>query len=157
MCWLFLSCGLVVSCIYFIAAIAFMMTIVGAPCGYQLFKLGCLSLSPFGLAIRDYTLTSTPSGSCCSPRSSCPCVLTFVANCLWLPLGILLVFVHVVGATAAACSIVGIPFVYVHLKLASFALCPFGKETYVGGGGGGGGEGRVVTVEEVVQRGYMTV
>lgn len=53
---------------------------------------------------------------------------TFPSNILFLPLSIVLLVVHLIAALVCACTIVGIPFSYAHLKLASLAVCPFGRD-----------------------------
>ena len=55
-------------------------------------------------------------------------------NILFLPLSIILLVVHLIAALICACTIVGIPFSYAHLKLASLAVCPFGRDQEGGRG-----------------------
>ena len=127
--WLLCSGGLVIATFYFVFAILFTMTIIGAPCGYQLFKLGKLALFPFGSEIYNYRREET---SCVG--AGCGCIFTLLANIIWLPLGCLLLTLHFLLGFLSFCSIIGIPFAYAHLKLASLAICPFGSETFICGG-----------------------
>ena len=127
--WLVCSGGLIISLIYFTFALLFTMTIVGAPCGYQLFKLGKLALSPFGSELQNYKRDD--KSSCIG--SSCNCIFILLANLIWLPLGIFLVLLHTILGVISFCSIVGIPFAYAHFRLACLAVCPFGVEVCGGG------------------------
>ena len=49
----FLLGGLIVALMYFAAGLLMCITIIGAPFGVQLFKLGALALFPFGKEVRD--------------------------------------------------------------------------------------------------------
>mmetsp|Transcript_10629 Transcript_10629/g.28218 ORF Transcript_10629/g.28218 Transcript_10629/m.28218 type:complete len:108 (-) Transcript_10629:447-770(-) len=87
------------------------MTIVGIPLGRQLFKMGRLSMVPFGM--------HTSYGQM-SP-------LQVIANILWSVLfGWELFLASLVSAVFLACTIVGIPFALQHLKLMRVCLAPFG-------------------------------
>lgn len=111
--WILLG-GFIVALLYVIGGIILCCTIVGIPFGVQLFKLGVLSLTPFGKSIET---TGFASG----------CV-GIVMNLLWiLAGGIELVIVHVLLALMFAVTIVGLPFAKQHLKMARLALMPFGS------------------------------
>jgi len=115
--WIFCGGGLVVGILYYVVGFVLCCTIVGAPCGFQLFKLGNLALWPFGQHLHGGAWGE--GGENCG-MPSC------LGNVLFLPLGIVLVLVHLLCAIVNACSIVGIPFAVQHFKLANMALCPFG-------------------------------
>jgi len=56
--------------------------------------------------------------------------MSLIGNILWIVLGggILLFLEYLVGGIALCLTIIGIPFARQHMKLASLALTPFGKE-----------------------------
>ncbi|MCK4765554.1 MAG: YccF domain-containing protein [Candidatus Aminicenantes bacterium] len=113
---LWLVCGgLFVFLHYLMAGALMCLTIVGIPFGLQVIKMAQLSLFPFGKDVVD-----RGRGSGC---------LSVIMNVLWLVLGgIWIALHHLVWALILAVTIVGIPFAVQHLKLASLALTPFGKE-----------------------------
>jgi uncharacterized membrane protein YccF (DUF307 family) len=91
------------------------LTIIGIPFGIQVIKLAHLSLWPFGKDVVD-----RGRGSGC---------LALLMNILWLFLGgFWIALHHLVWALILGITIVGIPFAAQHIKLASLALTPFGKE-----------------------------
>ncbi len=91
------------------------MTIVGIPFGWQCIKLSMLGLTPFGCRIVD------------SPRAN-GCLSTLM-NIIWILIGgIWIALTHLILALFLGITIIGIPFAKQHLKLASLALTPFGKE-----------------------------
>ena len=112
--WLIFG-GLLMSASYFILSLAYCITIIGIPVGVQLFKLGLLSLSPFGHDIvdRDGVMGCWP----------------MFLNVLWIVFGGLeMALTHAVIGLLFCITIVGIPFGMQHFKLAILALMPFGKE-----------------------------
>ena len=113
--WIVLG-GFLLALIYFLGGVVLCCTIVGIPFGLQLFKLGVLSLTPFG---RDVSTTGFASGC-----------LGVTMNVLWILVGgIELVFVHLILALVLAITIVGLPFARQHIKMARLALMPFGSDT----------------------------
>ena len=52
--WIVFGGGIPISILYFVAGLLFCVTIVGIPCGLQLFKLAFLALFPFGNSIERY-------------------------------------------------------------------------------------------------------
>jgi len=112
--WLILG-GFLISLEYLISSILLIITIIGIPFGLQTLKLASLALWPFG---RDAMYIEKSSG----------CVST-VMNILWILLGgIWIAATHLVLALLFFISIIGIPFALQHMKLASVALVPFGRE-----------------------------
>jgi uncharacterized membrane protein YccF (DUF307 family) len=93
------------------------MTIIGIPFGMQLIKLSFLGLFPFGKRIRDTQLANG-------------CLFTLF-NIIWIITGGLIIsLTHLVFALICGVTIIGIPFALQHIKLASVALTPFGKDVY---------------------------
>ena len=113
--WIVLGGGLVLAFEYFFAGLVLCCTIVGIPFGVQCMKLAGLSLLPFG---RDVVSRERATG----------CVATLM-NILWIITGgIIVSLTHVVFALLCAITIIGIPFAKQHMKLASLAFAPFGKQ-----------------------------
>lgn len=107
--------GLFIFLHYLVAGVLMCLTIVGIPFGIQVIKMAQLSLLPFGRDVVD-----RGRGSGC---------LSVIMNILWLVLGgIWIALHHLVWALILGITIIGIPFAAQHLKLASLALTPFGKE-----------------------------
>ena len=112
--WLIFG-GLLVSACYFIMGLLYCITIIGIPVGVQLFKLGMLSLSPFGHDVVD--------------RDGVMGCWSLGLNILWVVFGGLeMALTHAVIGLLFCITIVGIPFGMQHFKLALLALTPFGKE-----------------------------
>ena len=112
--WLFLG-GLLTSLMYWFAGLLMCITVIGIPFGVQLFKIGGLSLWPFG---RDF-VPKADSGSC----------LQVVFNVLWILLGWWeIALMHLIFGLILCCTIVGIPWGLQHFKIALATILPFGKE-----------------------------
>lgn len=106
--------GLAVALEYFAAGISLCCTIIGIPFGIQMFKLGLMSLFPFG----QQTVTQ-PSGNGC---------IFSIFNILWMFTGgLVIAFTHLIFGILLCITVVGIPFGLQHFKLMSLALWPFGK------------------------------
>lgn len=111
--WFILG-GFLLGMWYIIVGLLFCITIIGIPFGYQLMKLGVMSMFPFG---------QTPEFE----NGSMGCASLFF-NVLWILIGgIELAIAHVVLALIFFVTIIGIPFGMQHLKLAKLALVPFGQ------------------------------
>lgn len=122
--WIVFGGGIPVAALYLIGGILFCVSVVGFPCGLQLLKLARLALFPFGNAIASHERNNgSAAGSI-----NVDCFCHNLGNILFLPLSIVLLVVHLIAALVCACTIVGIPFSYAHLKLASLAVCPFGRD-----------------------------
>lgn len=107
--------GLLMSACYFVMGLLYCITIIGIPVGVQLFKLGLLSLSPFGHDVVD--------------RGGAMGCWSIFLNVLWIVFGGLeMALTHAVIGLLFCITIVGIPFGMQHFKLAVLALTPFGKE-----------------------------
>jgi uncharacterized membrane protein YccF (DUF307 family) len=106
--------GFAVALEYFTAGIALCCTIIGIPFGIQMFKLGLMSLVPFG----QQTVTQ-PSGTGC---------IYSIFNIIWMFTGgLVIAFTHLLFGVLLCITIIGIPFGKQHFKLMSLALWPFGK------------------------------
>ncbi|NSL86148.1 YccF domain-containing protein [Chitinophaga solisilvae] len=112
--WLIFG-GFVVFVEYMISGILFCLTIIGIPFGLQCFKIGLLTLFPFGRQVRE---VPGPTG----------CIAT-VFNIIWIFTGgIWVALSHLVFGLLLALTIIGIPFARQHFKLMSLTFAPFGKE-----------------------------
>jgi uncharacterized membrane protein YccF (DUF307 family) len=115
--WMILGGGIFISFFYLIGGLVICLTIIGIPFGIQLIKLGIFSLAPFG-----QTLNYERAGNGC---------LNLFFNILWIILGgFYITIIHMVFALLTAITIVGLPFAKQHIKLAAFALIPFGTISY---------------------------
>ena len=108
--------GFVVAMEYFASGIAACCTIVGIPFGVQLFKLGLLSLFPFGS-----NTVPTYNG----PAMGC---IYTIFNLLWMFTGgIVIAGTHLLFGLLFCITIIGIPFGLQHFKLMKLAFWPFGR------------------------------
>jgi len=113
--WIIFGGGILICLEYLIGGLVLCLTIVGIPFGVQCFKLAFLGLVPFGKRI-----VSTESSSGC---------LSTLMNILWILCGgIWITLTHVIFALLCTITIIGLPFAKQHIKLASLALLPFGKD-----------------------------
>lgn len=100
---------------YLLGGLILCITIIGIPFGIQCMKLSILGLVPFGKEI----VTKESAGGC----------LSIFMNILWIICGgIWISLTHLFFALILAITIIGIPFAKQHLKFASLALTPFGRE-----------------------------
>ena len=107
--------GFIAALMYWIAGLLLCITIIGIPFGVQLFKIGTLSLWPFG-----HELVSTANDGGC---------LQIIFNILWIILGWWeIALTHLTFGLILCCTIIGIPWGMQHFKLALASLLPFGKE-----------------------------
>ncbi len=100
---------------YFTGSLAIAVTIIGIPFAVQTFKLGLLSLWPFGAEVRN---TDVPSGCIRIPLN----ILWIIFGGLWAWL------VHILFGVLLFVTVIGIPFAKQHFKLAGLALTPFGRD-----------------------------
>ena len=111
--WLIFG-GFMIAVEYVLASLVLMVTIVGIPFGLQTLKFASLALWPFG---RDAVYREKTSG----------CVSTLM-NIIWILCGgIWIAATHLLFALLLAITIIGIPFAGHHVKLASVAIAPFGR------------------------------
>ena len=113
--WIILGGGLILFIQYIVSGIALCVTIIGIPFGLQCFKLAIFSLAPFGARAID---TSASTG--CLP---------VLFNVIWILIGgIWIALTHLILALVFTLTIIGIPFAVQHVKMAGFAIAPFGKQ-----------------------------
>lgn len=113
--WVILGGGIFIFLEYFIGGIILCFTIIGIPFGLQCIKLSILGFAPFGVKIVD--------------KRREPGLLVIIMNIIWVFVaGLGIALTHLVLALILAITIIGIPFAKQHLKFASLALIPFGKE-----------------------------
>lgn len=112
--WLIFG-GLLFAVGYFIAGLAFCITIIGIPFGVQLFKIGAYMLHPYGYRVYD---DISADGGC----------LSVILNLLWICcFGVELAIMHVTIGILFYLTIIGFSFGNMHFRMAYLALFPFGK------------------------------
>jgi len=100
---------------YFVVGFMFCISIIGIPFGLQCFKIGILTLSPFGKQV----VTTPSSGGC----------LILLFNLIWIVTGgLYTACMHLIFALLLFITVIGIPFGRQHLKLLELTLTPFGKK-----------------------------
>ena len=113
--------GLLAGLAWFLAGIIAAITIIGLPWAFACFRIGSYTLWPFG---RDVVWASELTGR---PPGAMG-VLRFLGNVIWfVPIGFMLMVIHVAAALACFVTIVGIPFGWAHLKLAAASVFPLGQ------------------------------
>jgi len=114
--WLIFG-GLLTFIEYMIGGFLLCITIIGIPFGLQCFKIGFLSLMPFGRQVRD-----VPGPTGC---------LSTLFNIIWIFCGgIWIALTHLGFGILLTITIIGIPFARQHFKLMALSFTPFGKEIY---------------------------
>ena len=109
--------GVVMAAEYMISGLILCMTIIGIPFGLQIFKLGLLSLFPFGQKV--VTKENSVGMGC----------LNLIMNLIWLIFGgVIIMLSHLALGIIFCLTIVGIPFGLQHFKLMLIALTPFGRD-----------------------------
>lgn len=109
--------GLIVALEYFLSGLLLCATIIGIPFGIQCFKIGILTLLPFGREVREVP----GEGGC----------LQTVFNILWIFTGgIWIAFTHLIFGILLGITIIGLPFAKQHFKLMRLSFTPFGKDIY---------------------------
>ena len=103
---------------YVFGGFAMMLTIIGIPFGIQMIKLGVLCLWPFGSTFKINT--------------ELPGCLSAILNIIWLFVaGFWISITHLVFGILLTITIIGAPWGAQHLKLAGFALAPFGRSIHI--------------------------
>jgi uncharacterized membrane protein YccF (DUF307 family) len=117
--WLIFG-GFFAALAWFAAAILFALSIVGLPWARAAANIGFFTLWPFGQTAiaRDELTGRGDLGTG---------VFGSLGNIVWLLLiGWWLALGHLAAAVTLACTIIGIPFAWQHVKLAGMALWPIG-------------------------------
>ncbi len=108
--WLIFG-GLLSAIVWYLLGLLLCITIIGIPVGKQLFKLGSLTLLPFGKDVKT-KFDKHP-----------------IANIIWLILvGWEMAIAYVATGLIYCVTIIGIPFGMQWFKLAVLALFPFGAK-----------------------------
>lgn len=110
--------GFAIALEYFVAGIAMCLTIIGIPFGLQVFKLGALSLLPFG----HRSVTVEENRGCFALLMN---IIWFFVGGFWIAL------THFALGVLFCVTIIGIPFGLQHFKLMTVALSPFGRDIVV--------------------------
>jgi uncharacterized membrane protein YccF (DUF307 family) len=98
--WIVAAGGGVIAFVYLFLGLMLVCTVVLAPFGLQLIKLGRFALAPFGKHV---------DGLCNSNRALKPMdAVPLLLNALWFPVGLLLVLFHLLCGLACACTCYGI-------------------------------------------------
>ena len=114
LCWIIFG-GLFIFFEYLLTGFILCLTIIGIPFGLQCFKIGALSLTPFGKKIID---KEGASGS-----------VSVVLNVIWIIMGgIWIALSHLLLGVILCITVIGIPFGIQHFKLMKLAFMPFGKD-----------------------------
>ena len=106
---------------WLIAAVIMAITIVGIPWARAAFNIASYAMMPFGrkAVSRAEHLGTHDVGT--GPLGLLGNIIWLVLAGWWLALG------HLITAIVLAITIIGIPFAWVHLKLAGISLWPIGK------------------------------
>jgi uncharacterized membrane protein YccF (DUF307 family) len=117
--WLIFG-GFLAAMVWFLAAILFALSIIGLPWARAAGTIALFTLWPFGrTAIARDELTGRGDFG--------TGIFGSLGNVIWLLLiGWWLAFGHLVVAFGLACTLIGIPFAWQHVKLAVMALWPIG-------------------------------
>jgi uncharacterized membrane protein YccF (DUF307 family) len=113
--------GLYMAVGWLIAAVIMAITIIGIPWARAAFNIASYTMLPFGrkAVSRAEHLGSHDVGT--GPFGLLGNIIWFVLAGWWLALG------HLITAILLAVTIIGIPFAWVHFKLAGISLWPIGK------------------------------
>ena len=106
---------------WLIAAVIMAITIIGIPWARAAFNIASYTMLPFGrkAVSRTEHLGGHDVGT--GPFGLLGNIIWFVLAGWWLALG------HLITAILLGVTIIGIPFAWVHLKLAGISLWPIGK------------------------------
>lgn len=117
----FLAGGIIAGLLWYLAGLIAAITIIGLPWARACFRIGTYTLFPFG---KDVISQTELLGRGHAGKG----VLRFIGNVVWfVPLGFILMVVHLISAVLCFITIIGIPFGYAHLKLAAASTFPLGK------------------------------
>jgi uncharacterized membrane protein YccF (DUF307 family) len=120
---LWLVCGgLMMAAGWMAAGIVMALTIVGLPWTRAAFSIARYAISPFGHRAVSRASWRGREDIGTGPLGTFGNLIWFLAAGWWLALG------HLAAAAFLAATIIGIPFAWAHLKLASMALWPIGRQ-----------------------------
>ena len=118
--WIILG-GLAIAIGWALVGLILCISIIGIPWARACFVLGSFAFFPFGKDVvrRDMLTGRDDIGTGAFGTAG---------NIIWLLLaGIWLAIGHLASAAACAVTIIGLPFAWQHVKLASLALWPIGR------------------------------
>ena len=99
---------------YFFGGLILCFSIIGIPFGIQCFKIGIMTLWPFGKKV----INGEKNSGC----------LPLFLNVLWLLCGgVWLAVIHIAFGIFLFITVIGIPFARQHFKMVELSLMPFGK------------------------------
>ena len=118
----FIFLGFVTGLGWFLAGIIMYVSIIGIPWGRACFTIGMFVLWPFGREAVDRRVSRGETDIGTGTLGTIGNVIWFIFGGIWLAIG------HFTSAILCFITIIGIPFGVQHLKIASLALFPIGKE-----------------------------
>ena len=104
-----------------IAGVLMALTIVGLPWTATAFRIAHYTILPFGQRVVSRAEWTGEHDIGTGAFGTLGNIVWLVLAGWWLALG------HLVAAAALAVTIIGIPFAWAHLKLASLAIWPIGR------------------------------
>ena len=113
--------GFVMGLGWWLAGVLAAITIVGIPWAKACFVIGQFAFLPFGKVAINRRDLSRQDDIGTGTLGLLGNVIWFIFAGIWLAIG------HLLSALLCFGTIIGIPFGYQHLKLASLALAPIGK------------------------------
>jgi uncharacterized membrane protein YccF (DUF307 family) len=113
--------GVWMSVAWVIAGLIMAITIVGLPWTPAAFRIAAYTLLPFGSRAVSRAEFTGREDLGTGPLGMLGNILWLILAGWWLALG------HLITAALWAVTIIGLPFAWVHLKLAGLALWPIGK------------------------------
>lgn len=116
-----LTGGLWMAVGWLIAAVIMAVTIIGLPWARAAVNIASYTLLPFGSVALPRAAVEGREDLGSGPLGTVGNVIWLLLAGWWLALG------HVITAVGLAITIIGIPFAWAHLKLASLSLWPVGK------------------------------
>ena len=117
----FITGGILMGLGWWLAGLIMYITVIGIPWGKSCFVIGDFSFFPFGkVAINRKELTQKDDAGT-GGFGILGNIIWFLLAGWWLAIG------HLLSAVVSFCTIIGIPFLLQHLKLAGLSLSPVGK------------------------------
>lgn len=119
--WVVLG-GFLMALGWWLAGLFMALTIIGLPWARAAFTLGLFTLWPFGREMVDRRFLTGREDIGTGVLGMMGNIVWFVVAGAWLAIG------HILCAVACAVTIIGLPFAWVHLKLAMASIAPIGKD-----------------------------
>ncbi|MCC5969367.1 MAG: YccF domain-containing protein [Pararhodobacter sp.] len=106
---------------WLIAALIMALSIIGLPWARAAVTMAGFALLPFGFQAMNREAAFGLPDIGTGPLGTLGNLIWLIVAGWWLALG------HLISAVLLALTIIGLPFAWAHLKLASFALWPVGR------------------------------